>query len=819
MSLFLQDLRFGLRSLLQNPGFTAVAVLTIGIGIGANTTIFSWMRPLLFNPLPGAAEPSRLVAVENFANAGNASDGPLTTSFLDFRDYRDHLKLLDITAVWSGALAVGDERNSESIWCELVSGNFFDVLGVKPAVGRFFSREEQNDTQNKFAVAVISHSFWKTHYQASLSAIGSTLRVNRVALTIIGVAPDSFHGAQTGLEYQIWAPLTMYGEVTHSGTWMLEDRGTRNFTMLARLKPGVTVEQARYEAAALSGFMAVANADSDRGVGATVLPLWKWHYGPQEMLLKPVAILMAACGVLLLIVCANVANLLLARATGRQREFSVRLALGASPWHLARQLLTESLLLALAGSALGLLIAAWLGGGMSWLLPSIAGPSMLKPPLAGHVLGFTILLAVGVAALAGVAPALHAARSNVSEMLNEGGRSGASGPQSHRLRGLLVISEVALAVVALVGAGMFLKSFQALHLMAPGFSPEGQALAQFNLSTAGYSQQQADSFYRRMSERLGHYPGVTAVSYADTVPLGFYGGNWEEVQVEGYQPAPGENMKTYRNLVGPGYFDLMKIPMVEGRDFGPRDDAKSPQVMIVTEEFVRRFIPHGEPMGRKVHGWGNWFTVVGVVKDIKIHQVSENALPFFYIPISQVYRPEYGLTFHVRTSGPVAEAIAAVRREAAAIDPALTMFDAQPLSEYIGGSLYGQKIAASILTVLGALGLALAAMGLYSVMAYSVAQRTGEIGIRVALGARPLNVMAMVLRQGMGFAAGGLLTGMLAAAALARLASVMFTTLRPADPVVYLAAALFTLLIAMASVAIPAWRALRVDPVVALRSQ
>jgi hypothetical protein len=305
------------------------------------------------------------------------------------------------------------------------------------------------------------------------------------------------------------------------------------------------------------------------------------------------------------------------------------MALGARAGRLARQLLTESLLLAVAGSAVGLVIAIWLGGALRWLLPAVDTPTMMQPPLDGQVLGFTTLLAVGVAILAGVAPAFHAARSNVNDMLKEGGRSGATGAQSHRLRGLLVVSEVALAVVALVGAGLFLKSFQTSQMMAPGFSPEGQVLAQFDLSAAGYTQQQSDLFCQRMTEQLKRYPGVTAVSYADTVPLGFYGGNWEEVDVEGYQPAPGENMKTYRNMIGPGYFDVMKIPMVEGRDFDLRDDPKAQQVMIVSEEFVRRFIPQGGVIGRKVRGWGKWFTIVGIVKDIKIHQVYEKDLPFF----------------------------------------------------------------------------------------------------------------------------------------------------------------------------------------------
>jgi len=815
----LSDLKSAVRQLAKTPGFSLVLIVMMAVGIGANAITFSWIRPLLFDPLPGAADPSRLVAVESVANGGAAGSSPLTTSFPDYLNFRDLLKLMDVAAVGRGALAVGSDSKSERIWTELVSGNFFDVLGVKPEMGRFFSPEERKDVQNTAPVAVISHSFWVQHYHESVSALGSPLRIDRVSFTIIGVAPADFHGTQTGFDYQIWVPLTMYGAVTHTGHWMLMDRATRNFTTLARLKPGATIAQAQAEASALALRMEAANGFSDRGVGVAVLPLWRWHFGPQETLLKPVGILMAASVVLFLIVCANVANLLLARATGRQSEIGVRLALGASPWRLARQLLIESSVLALGGALVGLLMAGWLRGALRWLLPAVAGPAMIQPPLFGEVLGFTIVVAVLAALLAGVAPALHAARSNVSEVLRGAGRSEVSGPKSQRLRDLFVISEVALAVIALVGAGIFLKSFQSSLAMAPGFTPEGQVLAQFNLSTGGYTQAQADAFCQRMTGQLEHYPGVTAVSYADTVPLGFYSGNWEDIRVDGYQPAPGENMKTYRNLVGPGYFDVMRIPRLEGRDFNLGDGPASQNVAIVSEAFVRRYVPHGEPLGHKVYGWGRWFTIVGVVKDIKIHQVSESVSPFFYIPIRQVYRPEYGLTFHIRTSGPTEDVIAAVRREAAAIDPALTLFDAQPMTEYVAGSLFGQKIAASILSILGGLGLILAALGLYSVMAYSVARRTGEIGIRIALGAQPLDVIVMVLGQGMGYAAVGLAVGMASAVALARIVSTMFETLQPAGPGVYLGAALITLVIALAAVAIPSWRATAVDPVVALRNQ
>ena len=816
MRTLLRDLKQGFKTLARNPGFAAVAILTIGIGIGANTTIFSWMRTMLLNPLPGAVQPDRVVAIENTA----ADGAPLTSSYLDFKDYRDNLKLLQFVTAWNAnVFSVGDAPDTSRAWGQMVSGNFFDLLGVKPEAGRFFAGAERDDAQNAHPVVVISHSYWKTRYNSSPSAIGATLRINRTPLTIIGVAPEDFHGTRSGLDYELWMPLTMYGQLTHTGTWMLRDRNTRNYMMFARLAPGVTIEQARSEAQALANRMAVANADSDQGVGATVLPFWQSHFSSQSILLTPITILMAASGVVLLIVCANLANLLLARATGRLREFSIRLALGAGPVRLARQLLTETLLLAIAGSLCGFLLAGVLGGALRWLIPAVERPTMLQPPLDGQVLLFTTALAFVVAILSGLAPALHASRANVNEMLKQGGRTGFSATHSHRLRGLLVTSEVALAVIALVGAGLFLKSFQTARSIDPGFSPDGVALARFDFSSAGYNAVQTDGFCRRLRERLEQQPGVTAVSYEDSVPLGFAGGNWEQVDVEGYVPSPNENMKIYRDLVSPGYFDSMKIPLLDGRDFDLRDDANSQLVMIVNQEFVRRFMANRSVIGRRVHGWGQWFTIIGIAKDSKYHRVTESPQPFFYIPIRQIFRPEYSLTFHVRTSGSVNDAIAALRRESTAIDPALTIFDAEPMTEYIAASLFGTKIAASLLSVLSGIGLLLAAMGLYSVMAYSVAQRTGEISIRVTLGAQPREIMRLVIRQGMTFAIAGLFVGSVAAVALAQLISATLVAVRPADPFVFAAAATFTLLITLASAAIPAWRALRVDPAVALRAQ
>jgi predicted permease len=809
-----QDIRYALRQLRKSPGFAAVAVLTIAVGIGANTTVFSWMRSLLLNPLPGAAQPDRIVAMENTAPDGE----PLTTSYLDFRDYRDNLHLIKfVTAYRSYVFSVGEAPNTERVWGQMASGGFFDMLGVKPEAGRFFSMEERDDAQNAHAVVVISHNYWKSAFRSDPSVIGSILRINRTPFTIIGVAPEGFHGTHAGLDYEFWLPLTMYGQLTHTGHWMLQDRNTRNFMLLGRLAPGVSIGQARNELQALAQRMAEADADSNQGIGATVLPVWQSHFSTQATLLTPVAILMGVGGVVLLIVCANLANLLLARATSRIPEFSIRLALGAKPLRLASQLLTETLLMAVAGSVCGLLLAKWLGGALRWLLPGVAAPTMLAPPLDGQVFAFTAGLAFLVTALAGLAPALHASRATIHEALKQGGRSGGLGIQAHRIRGLMVASEMTLAVVALVGAALFLKSFQASRSIDPGFSPDGIALAQFDFSTAGYDARQTDAFCRRLREQLEQQPGVTAVSYDDSVPLGFHGGNWETLEVEGYGPRTNENMKIYRDLISPGYFDSMKIPLIEGRDFDWRDDPTSQRVMIVNEEFVRRFLGNRSAIGHKVHGWGQWFTIVGVARNSKYHRVTENAQPYFYIPIRQIFRPEYGLTFHVRTSGSIGEAIVALRRETANLDPALTIFDAEPMTEYIAASLFGPKITANLLSVLSGVGLLLAAMGLYGVLAYSLALRTREFGIRVAMGAHPGDILGLILKQSAKLTLSGMAAGLILAAASTPVIASEIHGISPLDPLTFVGVGVLLAAVAFAVSYVPARRAAKVDPMVALR--
>ena len=815
IEVLLQDTRFAFRMFRKSPSFTAIAILTLALGIGANTTIFSWVRSVLLNPLPGAANPERVVALETLTPDANW----VPTSYLDFRDLRDNSKLLESMSVAKPvALAVGDDTAVERVWGEAVSGNFFDLLRVTPQLGRFFSTAEVDRQQNAHPLAIISHSYWASHFQSDPRVIGATLRINHLPYTVIGVAPATFHGSMPGFSFEMWLPATMYGQLTATGDHTLVDRKWRTFRVLARLAPGVSLEQARAQVQSLASEMARRDADTNEGMSATLLPLWKSHYGIQDSLRAPLTILMAACGVLLLIVCANLANLLLARITSRQKEFSVRLALGAPRSRLVRQLLTESFLIAVAGSLAGLAFAVPLRGLLSYLLPQAASPALTDAPLDLGVLLFTIALTFLVAFLAGIAPALHAAKGDVNDTLKESGRSGAS-VHSLRLLGFFVTSEMALAVVALIAAGLFLKSFRHSSEIRPGFDPGHVAIAQLNLGAASFDARQADSFCLRLQEQLQRQPGVTAVSYADYVPLSVSSGSWEDLQIQGYVPARGENMKLYRTLAAPGYFDLLKIPILQGRDFTSRDDSEAPPVMIVNQEFLRRYIPTGIALGRRVQGWGQWFTIVGVVSDSKIYRLTEPPTPYFYVPIRQIYRPEMGLVFFVRTSASVQSAISALRRETQAVGPAVPLFDASSLDDSIAASLFTQRISASLLTILGSVALLLAAIGLYGVIGYSVAQRTREIGIRMALGATPGIVQRSVLARTLRLALIGIAVGTVASFAVSRvIASFLFKT-ESHDPATF--AAVISLLVAVALLAgyFPSLRATRIDPVSALRSE
>jgi predicted permease len=825
MSSLLQDLRYSLRMMSRNRAFTMLAVLTLAIGIGANTTVFSWVDGMLLRPLAGVASPDRLAAVETLTPNGAF----LPNSYPDYRDFRDHLNLVSgIAVTHPAAFSVGQDH-AERVWGELVSGNFFSVLGTRAAVGRVFLPEEYGDKPGAYPLVVISDRFWRSHFNADPLIAGKTIRVNQHELTVIGVADPAFHGSFAGEAFDLWVPYMMQPTLNGVEEWMLRDRADRNMFGIARLKPGVTLEQARAELASLAKRMAIADADTNQGLSATLLPLAASHFGPQSLLLAPLRILMGVCAVLLLIVCANVANLLLARATVRQKEFSTRLAMGAQRARLARQMVTEVVLMAIAATICGLAVAEWMSGLLSRLLPPARLSLALDLHLSVHVFAFSAMLCVVTTLAAGLFPALQAGRTNLNEKINEAGRSGAGGVRSHRLRSSLVVAEVSLALAALIGAALFVRGFAAARKIDPGFDPNHVLLSQFYLTSNGYSLEQRKEFSRRLGEKLESAPGITGVAWSDYVPLGFDAGSWEHLEVRGYTPSRDENMKIYRNMISPDYLPLLRIPITEGRNFTAHDDEKSQPVMIVNQAFVNHFFAGHNPIGRQIHGWGQWFTVIGVAGNSKYHYLSEAPLPYFYVSFRQMYRADLDLAFFVRTQGDPETALSLVREKAREIDPNVTVSDSVALSEFIGASLYPQKVAASLLTILGSLSVVLAAIGLYSIMAYSVTQRTHEIGIRMALGARPADVLRLVVREGLSLVVAGLLLGLCLSLGVARSISAMsifgssmgtstkLLGVSATDPLTYVAATLLLLVIAFLATWIPARRAATVEPVVALR--
>ncbi|MFZ0301548.1 MAG: ABC transporter permease [Terracidiphilus sp.] len=823
------DLRYGLRTMARNRGFAAVVTLTLAIGIASSATVFTWINAVLLQPISGVADPGRLVTLETVTSNGEW----VPNSYPDFIDFRNHLKLFDGIAVTHPApFSVGREDHAERVWGELVSGNYFSVLGVKAELGRLFLPSEFGDTPGAYPVAVISDRYWRSHYGADPTIVGRTIRINQHELTIVGVAAPAFHGSMPVVSFDIWVPYMEQSVLNGVQLWMLRDRHDRNMLGIARIKRGVTFEQARLELKTLADRMAILNADVSEGMSATLLPLSKSPHGPQALLEGPLRILMGVCVLVLLIVCANVANMMLARATVREREFTARLALGAGRGRIVRQVLAESLLLAGAGAALGLAVTPWTCHALKYLMPPGPVQNLVatdtRPNLA--VLCFVAGVCLFCALVAGLMPAMHVSRLNLSGRMIAGGRNAAAGRGRNRLRSVLVACEVALALVALVGAGLFARGFEQTLRIDPGFDPDHVLLNQFYLSTNGYNLVQRKEFCRRLEERMKSAPGVTGVAYSDGVPLGFEPSWWEELRIEGYAPKPNENMNIFRNVVSPGYLPLMRIPIVEGRNFTDQDNEKAPTVMIVNQAFVQRFFYGRSPIGKEIHGWGSWFRVVGVAKDSKYHYLGEPATPYFYVPFRQVYREDMNLAFYVRTHGDPDGILSTLRTQTRALDPNVTVFDAAPLKEFIGASLYPQKVAASLMTLLGLIAVLLAAVGLYSVMAYSVAQRTQEIGVRMALGANPAHVMRLVMRQGLALTAMGLVAGVAIAVGLARaVASVSFTNSAMGvnakllggsafTPLIYLAAAGFLCVIALLAAWIPARRAAAVDPIEALRA-
>jgi predicted permease len=819
MSSFMRDVWFGLRILRRSPWFTAVAVLTLGLGIAVNTTVFSWIDTVLLHPFPGVGDAKDLALIETVMPTGEYLGA---TSWLDYRDYRDNLKLVSGIALGRFTpLSIGMGGRTARGWAELVSANYFDVLKVKPVLGRAFLPEEA-EHEGGVPVAVISYGMWQGRFRGDPKVLGKTIRLNRHEVTIIGVAPPTFRGTLGGVVFDLWMPVTM-ATAMGTGDGTLHYRATRDETStIVRLKSGVTIEQARAEAAALGKRLAAQYPATNRGIDLTVTPLSKAHFGAQTMLFQPLRILMVLSVTLLLIVCANVANLLLARAVSRQREFGMRLALGAGGTQLAAQLLVETLLLAFGGAIMGVILVLWMGPALQLLIPVSEIPLGVGAELNLPTLGFSLLIAVVATVLSGTAPALLVARADLNESLKEGGRSGGAGSGSHRLRGLLVVCEMSLVMVALIGVGLFYRSFRNASAIAPGFDRTNVSVSYFYLSNAGYSADEQRQFCLKLRERMEAQPGVVGMTYSDVVPMSAVGGGgsspMHQLDVEGYVPAPNDQMMIHRATVPPGYFSLLGIRLLEGRDFTERDARGAPMVIIVNETFANRFFHGRDPIGRKVGLEGDTVTVVGLAKDSKYHTPVEGPTPFFYIPFRQWFAPGLNFSVLLKTTRDPLEMTPILRREALALNQD-AVFSTQLLSDATDRSLFAQRAAASLLGVVGGISMLLAAVGLYSVMSYAVSQRTQEMGVRVALGAQPGNLLAMVLREGLRLTVPGLLAGGLIAVMAGRVAGAALVNVSPSDPLTFLLAAVFLAMVATVASFVPALRAMRVDPITALRNE
>ncbi len=820
MGSFLQDLRFAARMLFRNPGFTAVAVLSLALGIGANSTIFTLVNAVLLRPLP-MQDPDRLVAVftTDERNRG-AFFNYMPTSPLNFQDYRKTSDVFTGLVSHVGlALAFSGKGEPEQIVGEMVSGDFFGVLGVWPALGRGFLPDEDR-VPGASLVTVLSHGFWQRRLGGDPAVVGREITLNGHAFTVIGIAPEGFKGANAIFAPALWVPTMTHPQLATG--FLKENVDSRRaliFGIAGRLKPGVTLAQAEARLKTIAGQLASEYPDDNGGRSVALLPLSQATINPgfRDNMVNAAGLLLTVVGLVLLIACANVANLLLARASARQREVAVRLSLGASRGRLMRQLLTEGLLLALVACVLGLLIAYWAQAVLwSQRPPGLAADAIdLAPNL--RVLGFTLAVSLVTALVFGLAPALSASRPDIVGELKQRGGPGTGGNRPFNLRSVLVAGQVALSLVALVGAGLFVKSLGNAQRIEPGFDYERLAVLTVDLGAQGYDEARARDFQRRVLERVAALPGVEAATLSSGIPL-FQGSLLRTVFPEGTDSSDRKNGRLVQlNTVEPGYFATTGVTLLRGRDFAPSDHPDSPRVVVVNETMARQFWPEQEVIGKRFKFFGQdwWNEVVGVAKDGKYNFLGETPQPHIYLSLNQTFEPAVSL--QLRASGDPATALGMARREVQEMDRLLPITNVFTFGEILRQSLWAPRMGASLLLVFGALSLVLAVIGIYGVMSYSVSQRTRELSLRMALGADPGDVLRLVVRQGVTLAAIGIVVGLGLSFGGARLVGSMLFGMTARDPLVFLGVPLLLGLAALAASALPAWRAARVDPTVALR--
>ena len=812
METFWRNLQYSLRTLRKRPGFTLTVVITLALGIGANATIFTWIKAVLLEPLPGIEQPERLVEVWGATRNNSA----LSLSYLDYLDYRDrNVVFSGLAAHQVQPLNLGRGGKPERVWGAVVSGNYFNVLGVKALIGRTFLPEEDR-TPNSHPVAVIGYGLWQRDFGADPKVIGRTITLNEHDFTIIGVTPKEFGSPFAGIALDAWTPVMMkdYVALPH---FSLTDRGSRWLMVMGRLKPGVTVVQAQANIAAIARQLERTYRQTNDQMGAAVYLLSQSPFSLKRSMQSALAVLMAAVAIVLLIACANIANLLLARAASRRKEIAVRLALGSTRWRMLGQMLTESFVLASCGAAVGLTLAFWTARSLPAFLPpyGIQVSFDTRPDVV--VLAFTLGLTVITTVLFGLAPALQASKPDLVAALKDNAAALGQGQRKFPLQHALVISQMALSTVALISAGLFVRSLREAYEADPGFDPHRVLLASFDPFLSGHDDNHGREFYRRLIERVRTLPGVQLVTLARRLPLTLSGIAFANVVIDGYTPAKDEDMHLNYETVGPDYFRTMRIPLVQGRDFDERDNEHARGVVIINETMARRYWTGGDALGRRIKLDKSWLQIVGIAKDVKNRTLNEALQPFLYVPFLQDYRSNMILV--ARTVIEPKTMFHAVRAETAALDPKIPMFDAKTFEEHIGLSLFLQRMAATILSIFGLLALSLAAVGVYGVMAYAVSQRTRELGIRISIGASRSDVLKLILGQGLTLSVVGLIGGLVTALVVTRFSAHLLYGVSSADPVTFTVIALLLLGVAVVSGYFPARRATRIDPVVALRME
>lgn len=807
METLLKDLRYAFRLLRKNPGFTAVAVASLALAIGANTTIFTVVNAALLRPLP-VEEPEQLARLFTTYKGGPRYGA---VSYPDYVDYRDQNQVFSGLLAQRGVvMSMLEGEQAEMVNGVIASGNYFTVLGVPAARGRTFLPEEDK-TPGSHPVAVVGHNFWVRRFGANPSLVGRTLTLNGRQFTVIGITPEGFTGTEIGVTPDVWVP-TMMQDAVRPGAGVLNDRGANWLNLMGRLKPGVSASQAKAAMDTLSRNLAEEYSTAQNGRALVVYP-GAGHPEMQKTSVPLASALLIIVGLVLVIACANLATLLLARADARRHEIGLRLALGASRKRLIRQLLTESILMSLAGGLLGLLMAYWVSDSLLLFLPQGQFAFTLDLSLDRRVLAFTLLVSVIAGIAFGLAPALQTTKSNLVDLLKKGSKKQAGGRS--RLSDVLVTSQVALSLLLLINAGLFLRSLSNAQSIDPGFDVDKVLVMSLIADTHAYTEATGQVFYHQLEERVGSMPGVESASlseklFGDDQQLG--------VSVDGYTPPPDVSMLIDFNVVGTKYFQTMGIPLSQGRDFTAQDKSDGPGVVIINETMAKRFWPGENAVGKRVGipgANGLSLEVVGVAKNAKYYNLQEKPMSFLYLPLSQNY--ESKVTLNVRTVGDPKGMLTAVRREIETVDKVIPVYGVKTMEEHLGQSLWAARMAGTLFSIFGVMALVLALIGVYGVVAYNVSRRTSEIAIRIALGAQQRQVIRLVLGHAMKLTLIGVVLGLAVAFAITRFASSMLYGMSATDPLTFVAIPLILTTVVLIASFIPARTASKIEPAIALK--